>query len=308
MTWLHMLFDGAGSESFLRWLDAVYRGERRVDELPPDDATVAPGMPVGLGARERGQRATAWQRAMGELGEPPPHSLAGPLRREPQRLRSRAHTLDEDRTAQAIAEAGRRAGFLTPMLHYLAAAIRAHQAVHRSRGHDPGAFVVPLPVNVRPKGAEEAIFRTRVSLLWFQVPVEIVDDIDALLSHLKEQRRRSIKAGRVEGGVIAMDYARWAPMRLYAHMARRALRGELCSFFFAYTGEFAEGLEQFFGARVENAFHAPAVPPSPGSGTAVSLFRGRMNVSQVAQAGVFTPAESALWLEQFESDLLGSGG
>ena len=58
------------------------------------------------------------------------------------------------------------------MLFYLAAAIRAHDAVFRARGVDPGAFVVPLPVNLRPKGAEGAVFRTHVSMLWFHVAAE----------------------------------------------------------------------------------------------------------------------------------------
>ena len=46
------------------------------------------------------------------------------------------------------------AGFLTPMLFYLAATIRAHDAVFRARGSDPVSYVVPLPVNLRPKGSE----------------------------------------------------------------------------------------------------------------------------------------------------------
>ena len=40
-----------------------------------------------------------------------------------------------------------------------------------------------------------------------------------------------------------MDFARYAPSRLYGSLARRPLGGELCSFFFAYTGEFCPGLE-----------------------------------------------------------------
>jgi len=43
------------------------------------------------------------------------------------------------------------------------------------------SYVVPLPVNVRPRGAEAAIFRTHVSLVWFQVLPEVVDDFDALV-------------------------------------------------------------------------------------------------------------------------------
>jgi hypothetical protein len=307
MTWLHMLFDGAGSEAFVRWLSECHRGLRRVDELPEDDATHAPGMPSGLTSRERGRRATSWQSAMAGLGDPRPHSLAGPLRRERQCLRYDVLTLDANDSARVTERAKELAGFLTPMLFYLAASIRAHHAVFEARGLDPRSYVVPLPVNVRPKGTEGAIFRTRVSLLWFRVLPDVVKDLDALLADLKEQRRAAIKARRVENGIIAMDYARYAPMRLYAHMARRPMGGELCSFFFAYTGQFAAGLEEFLGAELRNGFHAPAVTPSPGSAAAISLFGDRMNVTHVHQRSVFTESERERFREQLLADLLGSG-
>lgn len=305
MTWLHMLFDGAGSEAFIEWMESVHLGERGVAELPSDDLVNSPGLPKGLTARERGRRATAWQAWMASMATPRPHSLAGPLASVAQDLRYDLLTLPKDETDRAIARAKQMAGFLTPMLFYLACAIRAHAAVFRARNLDPGAYVVPLPVNIRPKGSEHAIFRTRVSLLWFRVLPEQVGDLDGLIGELKRQRVEAIKAGRVEAGAIAMDFARWAPMRVYAHMARRAMKGELCSFFFAFTGEFAPGIDRFFGAPIENAFHAPPVPTSPGSSAAMSLRGGRLNVNHVQQAGLFSEEERALFQSTLRADLLG---
>jgi len=305
MTWLHLLFDGTGSEVFLRWLQACHRGTGRPDELPPDDASVAPGMPPALRAGERGQRAKAWQQMMAEVAKPPARSLAGPLRRTPQALRYSVTQLGGEEFLAVTQRAKEKAGFLTPMLYYLAAALRAHHAVFRARGIDPQSYVVPLPVNMRPKGSTRAIFRTRVSLLWFRVLPEQLGDFDGLVAELKQQRRQAIQAGHVENGIIAMDYARSAPMRVYTHMARRSMHGELCSFFFAWTGEFAAGLSDFFGAAVQDGFHAPAVPPSPGSVLALSSFRGHLNATHVHQRGVFDEREQGLLREQLLHDLLG---
>ena len=241
---------------------------------------------------------------MDGLGARPLRSPAGPLARTRQALRYDVLTLGPDDTVRAVAAARERAGFLTPMLFYLAAAIRAHHAVFRARGVDPGSYVVPLPVNLRPRGREGALFRTHTSLLWFQVEPAQVDDFDALLYDLKRQRHEAIRAGHVDGGSHAMHFARWAPRRLYARMARAALRGELCSFFFAYTGEFADGLDHFLGANIENAFHVAPVPPSPGSCAAISTFRGRLNVTHVHQAGVFTQEERDLFRSQLTTDLV----
>jgi hypothetical protein len=101
-----------------------------------------------------------------------------------------------------------------------------------------------------------------------------------------------------------MDFARLAPRRLYAHMARRALHGELCSFFFAFTDGFLPGLKSFFGAEIRNGFHVPPVPPSPGSCLALSLREGQLNATHVHQRGVFSERELAIFSERLRADLL----
>jgi hypothetical protein len=303
MTWLHMLFDGSGSEAFLRWLDERFAGARPAGSLPGGDG-LGDRTPPALGAG-RGRQAQAWRAHMAGIGARPPRSLAGPARRVRQALRYELATFTPEETAAIVARAKEKAGFLTPMLYYLAASIRAHDAVFRARGVDPRSFVVPLPVNLRPKGGEAALFRTHVSMLWFHVPAETAADFDALLEALKAQRRDSIKAGLVEAGIAAMDYARFAPARLYSHMARRTFGGELCSFFFAYTDLFLPGMTSFLGAPIENAFHAPSVPASPGSGAILSIREGRLNLTHVHQAGVLTEAERALLRGRLRDDLLG---
>jgi hypothetical protein len=303
VSWLHLLLDGSGSEHFVRWLDECHRGLRNPAELPDPDELVRPAQPLPP-MRERGAAAMEWKRWMDGFSDHPLRSLAGPRRVVRQALRCEVTTLSPAETQRAVASAKRRAGFLTPMLFYLAAAIRAHHAVFRERGVDPGSYVVPLPVNLRPRGAAPAIFRTHVSLLWFQVLPEQVEDLDGLLAELKAQRLRAIKQRFVEKGTCALDFARFAPRRLYAHMSRLALRGELCSFFFAYTGEFIEGLPSFFGAEVRNGYHVAPVVPSPGSCAALSHFRGRLNVTHVFQEGVLSKREREVFRAQLRADLL----
>jgi len=303
-SWLHMLFDGSGSETFMGWLDACFRGASSPEELPcPDELAPEPRPDETL--RERGDRAMAWQRWLDGFGAHRPHSLAGPLRRTRQQLHYARLRLSAEQTARCIEAAKQRAGFLTPTLFYLAAAIRAHHAVFRARGVDPGSYVVPLAVNLRPKGAAKAIFRTHVSLVWFQALPEQVDDFDALIDVLKQQRLAAIKAGQVENAVAAMDFARFAPSRLYARMSRRGFRGELCSFFFAFTGDFLPGVEHFLGAEIRDGFHVAPVPPSPGSCVALSVRGGRLAATHAHQAGVFSARELEIFRAQLERDLQG---
>jgi hypothetical protein len=296
-TWLHMLFDGAGSERFVRWLDEVGTGARSAAELPEEAHA---GAVVATGAKARGDQALRWQARMRSFAErsrarwPPPREPAASATTRPSRRG------DCDRRARQ-AERG-----FTPMLFYLAASLRAHHAVLRARGVDPASFVVPLPVNLRAKGGQGELFGTRISLVWFQVFPEQVESFAGLLAELKAQRLAAIKEGLVEAGSAAMDFARWLPRRFYAGMARRAFHGELCSFFFAYTDEFLPGMPSFLGARIQNAFHAPSVPPSPGSSVIFSLREGRLNFTHVRQAGVFSDAERAVFAAALRADLLGA--
>jgi hypothetical protein len=272
------------------------------DALPEGewDVTTVPG-----GAGERGDKARTWQAHIESFAENAPHSLAGPSQKVRQALDAPVYTLDREASARVVERAKAMAGFLTPMLFYLAASVRAHQAVFALRGTEPGSFVVPLPVNLRPKGAEGAIFRTRVSMMWFQVLPEHARDLEGLVAELKRQRREMIKGGAIENGVAAMDFARYAPGRLYAMMARRSFAGELCSFFFAFTGEFLPEIDEFLGAPILNGFHVPSVPASPGSGAIMSLRDGRLNVAHVHQEGALTDSELACFRESLFADLLG---
>jgi hypothetical protein len=304
LTWLHMLFDGAGSERFVSFLE-----ERRLGTAPPvppaDRPDAKPEITLPARARERGAMAMSWQRGMQEIGALSARSLAGPVRRVPQDLVYDVHAFSAEQSAGIVGRAAALAGFLTPMLYYVAAAVRAHDAVLRARGSVPESYVVPLPVDLRPKGGEGGVFRTRVSMIWLQVRAERVGDLAALLADLKEVRRRAIRERQVENGVAAMSYALFAPARLYARMTRRPLAGELCSFFFGYTAAFCGGLERFFGAELIDGFHAPSVPPSPGSGLVFSLFGERLNVTHVRQRGVLSDAELALFQGALLRDLTG---
>jgi hypothetical protein len=306
LTWLHMLLDGFGSERFLEFLEQCRSGERKPDAVPASDRPGAPpDVALPANASERGTMAMEWQRWMNRLGRLPVRSPAGPDRGARQDLVIERLHMSRADSARIQERASALAGFLTPMIFFLGAAIRAHHAVMRQRGTVPASYVVPLPVNLRPKGGEGAIFRTRVSLLWFQVPSACADDLDQLLGQLKEQRRQAIRSGQIENGAAAMDFARYAPSRLYGRLARWPLGGELCSFFFAYTGEFCPGLERFFGGAIEDGFGVPSVPASPGSLLVLALHAGRIGYTHVRQRDAWQPGEIEVFRAQLVADLLG---
>ena len=305
LTWLHMLFDGWGSERFVEFLEECRSGARTPDAVPASDRPGAPpDVLLPANSSERGNMAMEWQRWMSGLGRLPVRSPAGPERGARQDLEIARVHMSRDDSARIQERARARAGFLTPMIFYLGVAIRAHHAVMKRRGAVPASYVVPLPVNLRPKGGDGGIFRTRVSLLWFQVPTACVEELGALLG--RAQGAASGDPQRPDrDSAAAMDFARYAPSRLYGSLARRPLGGELCSFFFAFTGEFCPGLERFFGAAIEDGFGVPSVPASPGSGLVLALHAGRIGYTHVRQRDAWQPAELEVFREQLTADLLG---
>jgi hypothetical protein len=76
----------------------------------------------------------------------------------------------------------------------------------------------------------------------------------------------------------------------------------LSSFFFAFTGEFLQGMDRFLGAEIVDGFHVAPVPPSPGSCVAIHLRAGRLNVTHTYQQGVLSADEHELFRAQFLAD------
>ena len=306
ITWAHLLLDAAGSELFVRRLDECFHGRRPIADLRQGSAVDSTAPPDSLATRAL--RAREWQARMGGFEAAPPRSLGGPRRRVPQALAYEVVTLSRVETAIVTRRASALAGYLTPVVFYLAAAIRAHDIVFTMRDEDPGHYLVPLPVNLRPKGTEGAVFRTNISLIWFHVARRHVGDLARLVVELKRQRRASIRDGLIESGSAAMDLVRAAPTRLHSWLARHHLNGEIASFYFAYTDEFLPGMDTFCGAEILNGFHVPSVMPSPGSCVIMSIRDGRLNMTLIYQRGAVADDERLRLHEQLRDDLLGRAG
>jgi hypothetical protein len=301
LTWLHLLFDGAGSERFVEHL-----AHCSADNGWDRSLAICSSKPsASRSLRRRADQASAWHRTLVGDATKSIRSPAGPLDRTAQKLDYRWTRLERDQTDTIKTRSHEFAGILTPTLFYLAAAIRGHQAVARNRGQMPDKWLVPLPVNLRPKGTQGETFRTHVSLIWFQATASQADDFEGLVDTLKRQRLAAIKDGLIEAGVAAMDFVRMIPGRLFTKLARRDYRGELCSFFFAFTDEFAPAAEQLCGAQIETGSHVPSVPPSPGSSVVMSLRDGRLTLTQIRQRGALSDEEDEILREHILADLLG---
>ncbi len=307
LTWSHMLLDGVGSEEFVRLVARAWRRWSAGDEFP-DRLTDTAESPLERLVDDKSwgehlRLTRTWGRWMNDRAEPPPRSLAGGLSNTPQDLTWTRWSFP-DRGPAIRERAEQYAGAMRPMLFYLAVSLRAHHRVHRARGDAPGAYLVPVPVDMR-RGGSNPIFRTHVSFLWFQVPADVVPEFDALIDHLRRQRREMIreKVERLAG--VALHTLRWMPTPFYRRMIRRPFDGEMASFFFSYTGDFLPDLESFLGGRVTDGHHVPSVPPSPGSSLIWNHRGGCLQATHVHQAGIMDESEGERFRNQIREDLVG---
>ena len=301
LTWLHMLFDGSGSERFVEHLARCSADSRIATGV--EIGNVVFGKPHSIG--QRGNMASRWHAALVGDRTLRVSSPGGPIARRQQQLEYDWTRLTPAESKTVLARSAEYSGALTPMLFYLAAAIRAHQAVARHRGRLPGKWLVPLPVNLRKKGPTGEIFRTHVSLLWFHATPDDAKDLSTLVDVLKRQRREAIKGGLIEAGAAAMELARFAPSRLFTALARSDFDGELCSFFFAFTDEFAREARSLCGAPIESGSHVPSVPPSPGSSIVASLRDEQLTLTHIRQNNIMDDYELGLLRDTMLTDLLG---
>ncbi len=285
VTWLHMLFDGHGIELFLQHL-----GDDSSDpELDHDHETRSLiDLPPLL---ERFQIQDRWSRRMRNLYGDGLQSPFGQLKSTPQQLRYGVtrYSVNESERCQQIAT--EEAGFLTPMVFYLAVSIRVHHQLFERRGSVPDLYLVPVPFNLRPRNQSGPMFRTHVSFLWFSVSSSQIQPRKQLINRLAEQRKEQIKNDFPREMAIAMENLKYHPHWLKRTMMRMGGRDEMCSFFFSYTGDFLPDLSQMFGTKFRSGFHSPAVPPSPGSSMIWSVADDQLTMTHVYQARAIEPEE-----------------
>lgn len=300
-TWLHMLFDGRGIETFVDRLARIGRGELEpVEQFSENEVELSSS---GGSFLERLSVFRDWGDTMKEWSDPSPSSLAGPLDQQPKQLRYHLEQFSREETEKLKSFVRDRLGMGIPMLFYLALSIRAHRAVFQVRGEDPGKYFVPVTVNNYPDAQQRPLFRTHVSFLWFRVAPTVAESLDDLLELLKSQRLEMIKDRVHEQFHDAMSITRYFPRWLNARMMRRETEGELASFFFSYTGDLLPETDQFFGGAIEKMIHAPAPPASPGSSFIWSLRSGRLQLTHLYDIHAVAPEEREIAMEALRGDV-----
>ncbi len=263
LTFSRPLMDPHGCDTFVAQLDELDRSpgtspwpDRPAFESPPDPRPL----------RERGPIARRSQGFMRSLAVSPPLSLGRGLSGR-VRLKRAFLPVPAERRRRETA-------------YRLAVVGGAVARLWRRRGLPDVPFLVPVSVDMRPKGAPGPTFGNYLSFHFARFRPSETEDLPALTARVREGIAAAVRAGSIEALWVGMEFAKYRPLsRVLDEMPWARRGGHAFSFNCADTGEFAPGLETFLGVRVTAPLHVPAVLPRPGVGVFFTRFRGREGVT-----------------------------
>lgn len=299
MFWSHLLLDGTGVELLFK----------HMDELWHDPQVVSPRQPVVSDSRpwwKLFQESEACGRHLIKLGSEPFVSASKGRLRTGRRC-CFWETFSQEETAKIKITLGKIGGDMMRTFFYAALAARCHQAVFHSRGQHGLSYAVPMPVQQRPKDAygKAAVFQNHMAMFFFILKENDLADLGTTSKALMRQHMEHLKLKRHLSFDAMQLLMRRMPGKTMLDLVRLGQRGEIASFYHAYTGSFGEGMTTFCGGDIMNAIHMPTLCAPPGSGLFVSECRDQLTVTVSYLDSCLSESETELMRERWRSDLLG---
>jgi hypothetical protein len=269
VTWFHPLMDPRGGQNLLAHLAHLDQIDGGVAWQGSAPAFVAPPDPRPL--RERGRLGRKSQGYLRGLVTATPVSPGTRLAASGTvRLRQQGF-VDEDPPA-----GGERA--TREMAWRLAVVGKAMGELWRLRDLPDVPFLLPVSVDLRPKGDPGPTIGNVMAFHFARFTLAQTADVAGLARALREQMADAVRDGQIDANAVAMEFLKYRPLALMLHDLPGTAAGETFSFNCADLGDFPPSLEKFFGRRVVNAYHVPAVMPRPGVGVFFNRTGGRHNV------------------------------
>lgn len=189
-------------------------------------------------------------------------------------------------------------------MYFLAAAIRAFDKVMTSRGCEPSAYVVPVPIDTRKRGSIGPVFGNHITFLFFRAEQEDISSMNRLVTVLGKQMTEQIRGMIPESFTATMELFRNLPAGILALQAAGPTKGQIASFFYSFPGDTCQGLDSFLDVPVLEVLHLPPVSVPPGLSIIFNKYRGMLSVVLSFVEGWFDPDELDLLECSIRKELL----
>jgi hypothetical protein len=286
LTWFHPLMDARGGEILLTHLNELDRhdGAAPWGDTPP--AFVSERDRRSLVAR--GRIAGGSLKYLRTLAPVPPVSPGGrPLPPGRACFRRQSFVAPDSSEQRATREICWRVAVVGKAMTELA----------RRRGTAEVPCLLPISVDVRPKGERGATFGNHLAFHFARFQPAETADVPALARALRRQMAEAVRDGQIEANQVALEFLQYQPLSRMLRVLPWTADGELFSFNCADLADWPAALAECFGRKVVNAYHVPVVPPRPGIGVFFNRCEGRNNLVVSWIEGVVSEAEADRILE-----------
>jgi NRPS condensation-like uncharacterized protein len=280
----HRLFDARGAELFLNLFQSSLG-----DSSFSGDITFTSSMEL-TAWRSKFLAGKKVNRAIIALSKSTPQALPVPPVSD-KGFCYRLLTFDKQETAGIYERAYREAGYLMESPFFLAVIT---QALHESgvfREGSGSCYLIPATVDLRPGKHLQEVFFNYVSYLFYQIPVAQATDLKGLITLIKQQMYDQVKSGLPRDLAAASLLTRIVPVSILGKLLQLPMKGTLASFAFSHLGKSSYQSTEFMGSSLENIFHLPRVPASPGLGFFSSRYGDRLNLVISCLHGIMTDEE-----------------
>ncbi len=269
LTWFHPLMDPRGGQNLLRHLvDLDQQGDGRPRRGAPP-AFVAVRDPRPLRERARlGRRSLDYMRTLTPVPPVSPGtglSTFGKARFWQGTFAAREASTGDTRATRDIC-------------WRLALVGKAMSALWEKRGLPDVPFLVPISVDLRPKGETGPAIGNWLAFHFARFTPSETTDVAGLVQSLRLQMADAVRDGQIEANAVGMEFLRYRPLWMMPRSLPGGPDGDTFSFNCADIRDFPPALATVFGRRVVNAYHAPAVLPRPGIGVFFNRCASRNNL------------------------------
>jgi hypothetical protein len=174
---------------------------------------------------------------------------------------------------------------------------KAMAELWQRRGLAAVPFLLPISVDLRPKGELGATFGNHLAFHFARFLPSDTADVPALARALRRQMADALRDGQVDASVVALEFLHYRPLSMMLQVLPWTKGGELFSFNCADLADWPPVLKDCLGRRVVNAYHVPVVPPRPGIGVFFNRCEGRNNLVVSWLEGAASDAEAARIIE-----------
>jgi NRPS condensation-like uncharacterized protein len=187
---------------------------------------------------------------------------------------------------------------------YLAACARSIYQVLQKRGVPVKDFWIPVPKDLRKKGAEGPLLGNHTSFLFYRLRPDELTSFPNTVQSINNQMMKQVKSGVANDYDILMRYLRRTPTPLYYFWIKGLRGGTLASFLFTVAADHPPEFVTFQDQRIIDAWSFPSGVYPPGLSFAFMRFQNQLQLMINYFEGVITDEEGDVIASLIKNDLL----